>query len=446
MERSRMQRAAFVPHDGAMSIGVERAEGAYLTMADGVVRLDAAGGAIASNIGYGRPEVAAAVARALEETSYVVPVFATEDRLRLAERLVDDWLPAGLSRIYLGSGGSDAVDAALRLARKHFVARGKPERWKIIGRELSYHGATLATLGVGGHDKRRGDFLPYFQDVPKAPACYCYRCPLGLELTSCQTACVSEIERLILQEGPETVAAVIAEPIVGSTAGALTPPDSYWPLLRDICDRHGVLLIADEVMTGFGRTGERFGVDHWQVVPDIMVSGKGLGGSYLPITGVFAKEAVVGPLAKLGEDLMFYTYGGHPAACAAANAVLDIIEREGLVARSAAAGDYLAMGLSKLREHPEVGDVRGRGLLQAIELVEDSETKKPFPAEARMVQRVAAACFQAGVIVYPGGCDPARDVVCVGPPFIVSDEEIDRIVETLAGAVESAVNRYRKSG
>ena len=438
-ERSR--RFAFVPGGGA-PFPVARTEGAWLIAPDGRRVLDAAGGAIVSNVGHGRREVAEAMARALERTDYVVPPFATEERVALVERLLDRWLPPGLTRVMLTSGGSESVDAALRLARQHHVAAGRGGRWKVIGRDLSYHGATLAALAVGGHTKRRAGLEPLLLELPKAPACYCMRCPLGLALPGCGIACVDAVEAAIVREGPESVAAVIAEPVVGSTAGALVPPDAYWPRLAEICRRHGVLLIADEVMTGFGRTGRRFAVEHWGVVPDILVGGKGLTGGYAPMGGVFATDAVLAPLAARGEDVMFYTYGAHPAACAASLAVLDILEREALVERAAARGKQLSARLTAaLADHPNVAEVRGLGLLLGVELVRDRATREPFPSEAQLTRKAVGAGLGLGVFFYPGGCGAARDVLVLGPPFTVGDEEIELIADVLPRAIDAAVGR-----
>jgi adenosylmethionine-8-amino-7-oxononanoate aminotransferase len=382
------------------------------------------------------------VARTLEATSYLVPPFATDERIELAERLVERWLPRGLTRVTFMSGGSESMDAALRLARQHHVAAGRPERWKMIGRDLSYHGTTLATLAVGGHEKRRAGLEPLLIEWPKAPACYCLRCPLGLSRPTCHVACVDAIETLIEREGPETVAAVVAEPVVGSTAGALVPPDDYWPRLAEICRHHGVLLIADEVMTGFGRTGRNFAVDHWGVVPDILVGGKGLAGGYAPMGGVYASDAVLAPLAARGEEFMFYTYAAHPASCAAALAVLDIVEREGLVARAAEQGKRLLDRLrAALADNPHVAEVRGLGLLLAVELVRDRATLEPFPVATKFANRVVAAGFGHGAFFYPGGAGSARDVVCLGPPFTIGDEEIEFIATTLPRAIDDAAKR-----
>jgi adenosylmethionine-8-amino-7-oxononanoate aminotransferase len=445
VEGSSTERYPFVPRRGGAPLTIERAEGAYLYTADGRSILDAAGGAIVSNIGHGRREVAEAAARAIEETSYVVPVFATPGRMALVERLLDRWLPEGLTRVYLTSGGSESVDAAIRLARQHWVARGETRRWKVIGRQLSYHGTTVATLAAGGHEKRRKPFGPLLHDWPKAPACYCLRCPLEASYPSCELACAEALDALIESEGPETVAAFLAEPVVGSTAGAVSPPDDYWPRIAEICRRHGVLLIADEVMTGFGRTGKRFGVEHWGVTPDILVSGKGLAGGYAPIGGVYVSEEVVAPLAKSGEELMYYTFGAHPSACAAAEKVLEILEREDLVSRAAEQGEKLRKRLAPLEAHPHVAQVRGRGLLLAVELVKDRSTLEPFPAELNLTGRVVATGLGDGVFFYPGGSGSAQDVVLLGPPFIIGDPEIEKMVSTLERSIESVLARLPRS-
>jgi adenosylmethionine-8-amino-7-oxononanoate aminotransferase len=371
----------------------------------------------------------------------VVPPFVTASRARLVERLLDRWVPPGLTRAVFTCGGSESVDGAVRLARQHHVSAGRAGRYKVIGRELSYHGVTLATLAIGGHGKRRAGFEPLLLPHPKAPACYCFRCPLERTYPDCAVACADAVEQTILREGADTVAAFIAEPIGGSTAGALVPPDEYWPRVAEICRRHGVLVIADEVMTGFGRTGRKFGVDHWGVTPDILIGGKGLTGGYAPMGGIFATEEVVEPIIAAGDELMFYTYSAHPAGCAVADKVLEILERERLVERAAALGKVLHQRLERLTSHPHVADVRGRGLLQAVEIVLDKGTLEPFPKEARVTSKVVAAGLAEDVFFYPGGTDPARDVITLGPPFIVTEAEIDRMVEVLGRAITSAAER-----
>ncbi|MCK6555053.1 aspartate aminotransferase family protein [Candidatus Binatia bacterium] len=440
MEAERAQLYPFVSGPGSVPVVIDRTEGVYLVTAGGQRVIDAAGGAVVVNIGHGRREVGEAYARASAETTFVVPPFATESRVRLVERLRRSWLPPELTRVVFTSGGSESMDSAIRLARQHHVSAGRSGRWKVIGRHLSYHGTTLATLAVGGHLKRRAGFEPLLVPMPKAPACYCLRCPLGLRYPLCAVACATDLERLIAEEGADTIAAFVAEPIVGSTGGGIAPVDEYWPTVAEICRRHGILLIADEVMTGFGRTGRRFAVEHWNVTPDILVGGKGLTGGYAPMGGLFVRDEVVAPLAAHGDELMFYTYSAHPGCCAAADTVLAIMEREHLVERAAEMGARLRTRLAVLEGHPHVAEVRGRGLLLGVELVRDKRTLEPFPASAGLTMKVVMAGVANGVFFYPGGTDPARDVITIGPPFIIEDEHVEQIARALEAAIDTAVS------
>jgi adenosylmethionine-8-amino-7-oxononanoate aminotransferase len=433
-------RAALVPQKGVVPFRVASADGNYLVAPDGQRILDAAGGAIVANIGHGRSEVVEASARALQNLTYVIPPFATEERIRLGERLTSSWLPAALTRVGFTSGGSESVDAAIRLARTHQLAAGRPERWKVIGRELSYHGTTFGALSVGGHANRRAGFEPMLIDFPKAPSHYCLTCQLGRTTPDCREDAAGKLEEVIVREGADTVAAFIAEPVVGGAAGAVAPPDSYWPRVREICSKYGVLLIADEVMSGFGRTGRKFAVDHWGVAPDIMVGGKGLASGYAPMGGVYTTEEVVGPIADAGMDMMFYTFSGHPASCAAADKVLEIMERENLVARSATMGALLLERLGKLEGHPNVAEVRGLGLLQAVELVRDSNTLERFAPEDGIARKVQSIALKKGVFVYVAGSGEVQDVILLGPPFTIAEDEIEMIGAVLEESIDMAVS------
>lgn len=441
MTPEQAQQYAFLPF-GGLSLQVVSAQGSHFTTADGRRILDAAAGAIAANIGHGHPEVIDAAARAMREVSYVVPPFVTEHRARLVERLRRSWLPAGLTRCIFASGGSEAVDLALRISRQHFVAKGEPGRFKVIGRALSYHGTTLSTLDVGGHAKRRKGFEPWLHDWPKAPACYALRCEACRGEGACNLVCAAGVDEAIERAGAESVAAVILEPIGGSTAGALAPPDAYLPRVAEICKRRGVLLIADEVMCGFGRTGAKFAVDHFGVTPDLMIAGKGLAAGYAPMSGVYATDAVAEPIGAAGMEVMYYTYSAHPASCAIADKVLEIMERDGLVARAAASGARLRSRLeAELGDHPNVAEIRGRGLLLAVELVRDRTTREPFPANAKLTGAVVAAGLAHGAFFYPGGCPPAQDVVVLGPPLNASDDELDACAGLLRKSLDAALAR-----
>lgn len=415
------------------------AHGAYLTTVDGRDILDAAGQACVSNIGYGRREVAEAAAQALVDFTHALPPLATPQRLQLVQTLLDKWLPAALDRIHFVNSGSEATDAAIRLARQHHLARGNRGKWKVIGRDASYHGVTIGALGVSGHAQRRRGFEPLLSPVPQASACYPLRCRHCAGSGRCSLRCADDLEALIVREGAETVAAFIGEPIVGTSGGALVPPDDYWPRVQEICRRHDVLLIMDEVITGFGRTGRRFGFQHWDVQPDMVVAAKGFTGGYAPLAALITTQRVVEPLVASGDNIMFHTFGGHPAACAVACKVLEILDSEKLVERAAELGRYLDSRLDRLRAHPNVAEVRGRGLLWAVEIVRDKSTLEQFPESAGVTFAVVRAGLRHGVFFYFGGTGEVRDVICLGPPFIIERAEIDRMIDVLAQSIDEAV-------
>ena len=415
---------------------IVRGEGAWLVADDGRRILDAAGGAIVTNVGHGRMEVMEAVARSGAASSFVVPTWRTPEREALVVRLRRDWLPRGLHHVHLTSGGSEGVEAAVKIALQHFAARGETRRLKVISRELSYHGTTIAMAGLSGHRSRKRGLEGFLQTFPSAPTPSPLRCPLGRHHPDAGAYYVQATRAAIEAEDPSTVAAFVAEPITGSSGGAIVPPDSYLPGLRALCDEFGILLIIDEVMTGFGRTGARFGVEHWGVRPDLLVSGKGLAGGYAAICGVYATREVAAPIAESGFDVMFHTFAALPSACAAADKVLEILMREGLVARAATLGERLSARLhAKLDQHPNVAEVRGRGLLQAVEIVRDRDTLAPFDPSERITNRIVGRGLQHDVFFYPGGTGVARDIICLGPPLVSTEAEIDQMVDVLAQVI-----------
>ena len=423
MDAARLSRYPFVP--GPVPLTVVGGEGVWLHTDDGRRILDGAGGAVVANIGHGRPEPAAAAAEVLQGYAYTVPPFATEARVRLIERLVGNWLPEGMTRCLFVAGGSESVDSALRIARQHHVCRGDLNRTKIIGRSISYHGATLASLAVANHDRRRAGLEPMLADWPKADA-------LDAEA----------VRKLVEAEDPGTIAAIIAEPVSGASGAALVPPDDYLPGLRSICDDHGILLISDEVMAGFGRTGANFGIDHAGVVPDLLVGGKGLGGGYVPIGGVFATEAVVAPIAEAGQSVMYFTFSGSDIVCAVADRVLQVMEDEDLVARAAVQGERLRALLTEaLGDHPNVADIRGRGLLMGLELVADRSTGATFAG--RLSPKVVSEALERNCWVYPAGSAAVPDGILFGPAFTITDGELEQLVAITAEALDAAVASVR---
>jgi adenosylmethionine-8-amino-7-oxononanoate aminotransferase len=418
------------------TISIKRAEGVYLYTQDGQEIIDAAGGAIVTNIGHGNQRVVDAVAQATKETSYVVPPWITPARQAMLDALAD-WLPPSLTRVHCTSGGSESNEAAIKLALHYQQAVGQTKRTEIIGRSISYHGTTLATASISGHPHRKVGLeasLPNFLEV-ETP--YLLRCP---QTTKQGDYYVDALRDLIEHTGAENIAAMLAEPITGSSGGALVPPEDYWPKVRQLLSDNGILLIMDEVMTGYGRTGTDFGFQHWPIEPDILVGGKGLAGGYAPLGGVFATEAVGGAIEQAGFQVMFNTFGAHPAACAAAAEVLTIMREENLVQQAEERGTYLQQRLTDLlSNHPHVAEIRGKGLLRAIEIVKDRDTLEQFPLDAQISSQVVVNGLKKGVFFYGGGTGVVRDIVCMGPPLTISEAQLDQVAETLLACVDEAV-------
>jgi adenosylmethionine-8-amino-7-oxononanoate aminotransferase len=431
------QQVLFI-RGGFHPLHIERAEGAWLYTNDGRKILDGGSGAVVTNIGHGRNEIAEVAARTIRNLDYIVPVWTSPERERLVERLAR-WTPPGLKRFFFTSGGSEAVEAALKFALLYHKVHGKESKKKIIGRRFSYHGNTIAALSAGG-SSRRADYEHVLFDWPKIGPSYCYRCPWGKTFPGCDLDCATALEAEILRNGADSIAAFIAEPMMGSAGGAVPPVKEYWPKLREICTRYDVLLIADEVMTGFGRTGRHFAVDHWDVKPDILIGGKGLTGGYMPMGMIAVADAMVEEVENAKADFMFYTYSSHPLACAVADEVLAIMERERLVERSAEVGARLGAQLrEELSGHPMVGDIRGAGMFWGIELVHDKASRTPFAPEKHVTNRVLSAAVKRGLFFYPAtGMAGAAggDAMMITPPFIVGDPEIEFIVRNARGALD----------
>ena len=417
---------------------IVRTKGVYLETPDGTQILDAAGGAIVANIGHGRTRVAKAVAEATLNCTFVVPPWITPQRQELVERLQSDWLPPELSRIHLTCGGSEAVETAMKIALQYHCAKGEEQRINIIGRNLSYHGTTLATTAVGGHVQRKAGLAHALASHPRVQTPYPLRCPLGAYHPNATQYYLDEFTECIDKLGAHTIAAYLAEPIIGSSGGAIVPPDGYWQGIREICDQHDILLLLDEVMTGFGRTGKNFGYQHWPITPDILVSGKGLAGGYAPIAGVFSNDHIANTLGDAHLNVMFHTYAAHPAACAAAVEVLDILKEENLVNRSHEMGLLLNARLQDaFSNHPHIAEIRGEGLLQAIEIVQNRDSLEPYAAEHNIGNRVVKEAMRSNVFFYGGGNGETRDIICMGPPFIITEEEVDTMVSVLLDSVDT---------
>ncbi len=414
---------------------IDHADHVYLWDVDGNQYLDAVAGLGVVNIGYGRTEVADAMAAQAAKMPFNAGnVFSNEPSIRLAG-VIAELTPGDLNWVHFMSGGSEAVEVALKMARQYHVERGQPERDKVIGRWTSYHGATLGGLSVGGAVGRRAKYLPMLLDMPHIPPIYCYRCPFGLTYPTCQVTCADELEREILRVGPEKVAAFIAEPVVASVGGAIQPQAEYFPKIREICDRYGVLLIVDEVITGFGRTGTNFGIEHYGVVPDLMVMGKGISSGYAPLAAVAVREHVHQAFvdAKVSFEHIF-TYGGNPVSAAAGLAVMDIYRREHLAEAAASQAEAFAAALAPLSEFWFVGDIRTIGLMGGIEFVANHATKEPFPASQKVAVMVREASLRNGIVTYPGtgmAGGAAGDIISLYPPLTVGTAELDEMAEKL---------------
>jgi adenosylmethionine-8-amino-7-oxononanoate aminotransferase len=407
--------------------------------------IDASGGAAVSCLGHGHPKVIAALKAQVETLAYAHTSFFTSEA---AEELADTLIaaaPPGMARAYFVSGGSEAVEAALKLARQYFVERGEPERRVIISRRQSYHGNTLGALAAGGNEWRKAPYKPLLIDVPLIAPCFAYHFRADGESEEAYGLRVAgELEAEIRRQGPGTVAAFIAETVVGATAGAVTAVPGYFKRVREICDRHGVLLILDEVMCGMGRTGTLHACTQEGVVPDLMVLAKGLAGGYQPIGAVLVQGKIYDAFAQgSGFFQHGHTYGGHPSACAAALAVQRVLRDDGALARVAPLGERLAAALTeRFGNHHHVGDIRGRGLFRAIELVKDRATKAPFDSGLRLNARIKAEAFARGLMVYPmgGTIDGQRgDHVLLAPPYIIEPAQIDEAVDLLGQAVDAAI-------
>lgn len=418
---------------------IERGEGVYLYDTEGRRYLDASGGAIVANIGHGVREVVEAMADQAASVAYIHPTMFTSQPLEAYAQALAEVVPLPDARFYFLCSGSEAVETAIKLARQVQIARGEAERYLIIGRWGSYHGTTLGALAVTGKPAMRNVYVPLLRDMPHISPPYCYRCPFGLIRPMCELRCAEALEIEIKRAGARNVAAFIAEPISGATLGAVVPPPEYWPRVRQICDQYGLLLIADEVMTGFGRTGRWFGIEHWHVVPDIITMGKGTTGGYFPLSITAVRGEWVETIAALGDFIHGGTFSHHAVGAAVGLATLHYLQKHELITAAARKGKLLGAKLqAALGKLPCVGDIRGIGLMWGVEFVADRATKMPFPPKHHFAQRVADMAFEQGLILYPGhgGVDgEAGDHVMVAPPLIITEEQMDELVARLAKAI-----------
>jgi adenosylmethionine-8-amino-7-oxononanoate aminotransferase len=435
---------------GTLPVAVS-GKGVTLTDRDGKTYIDASGGAAVSCLGHQHPDVIAAMHAQLDKVAYAHTSFFTTDvSEELADLLVAN-APKGLGYVYMVSGGSEAMEAALKMARQYFVEIGQPKRSKFIARRQSYHGNTLGALAVGGNEWRRKQFEPLLIDVGRVSPCYEYRDRRADESPEQYgERLAKELEAKIAEIGGENVIAFVAETVVGATMGAVAAVPGYFKRVREVCDRHGILLILDEVMSGMGRTGTLHACEQEGIAPDLMAVAKGLGGGYAPIGATFATTKIVDAMKK-GSGLFQHghTYIGHALAASAALAVQKVIARDGLLAKVRSDGEYFETALrGALSGHPHVGDIRGRGFFRGVELVEDRATKRPFDPELSLHARVKAAAMRRGLMTYPmGGTIDGRlgDHVLLAPPFIATRAELDQIVERLAAAIDAGTQSLKRA-
>lgn len=416
-----------------------RAEGADIWDVDGRRWLDGSSGAMVCNIGHSNPRVLDAMRTQMDIATFGYRLhFETEPSERLAERLAQA-APEALERVFFVSGGSEAVESALKLARSYALAVGQGQRWKVVSRFPAYHGCTLGALSVTGYAPMTAPYAPMMAQMPKIPAPRAWLDGLPLDDPATGHHYADMLEARILEEGPETVLAFIVEPVGGASTGALVPPAGYMQRVRDICDRYGVLLIHDEVISGGGRLGRWFAGDHWGVVPDMITISKGFGSGYMPLGALIAKDSICETVLDHGSYPHGFTYAGNPLACAAGMAVMDVIEEDGLMANAMAKGNSLAMRLRALMQrYGFIGDVRGMGLLQAFELVSDRDSRAPMPKNLNAYDSLVEAAYDEGLIIYSrrsrGGHE--GDHFLVAPPMIVTDTQIDEIMEKLTRALD----------
>jgi adenosylmethionine-8-amino-7-oxononanoate aminotransferase len=420
-------------------------DGCYVVDADGRRYLDASGGAAVSCLGHGHPAVIEAVARQARAMAYAHTAFFTNEPMEALADLLIGNAPAGLSKAYFVCGGSEAMEAALKLARQYFVETGQPRRSRFIARRQSYHGNTLGALAVGGNAWRRAPFAPLLANVRHIAPCYAYRERLAGETEEAYgLRAADELETAIIDAGPESVIAFVAEPVVGATLGAVPAVPGYFRRIREICDRYGVLLILDEVMCGMGRTGTAYACEQDGIAPDLLTIAKGLGGGYQPIGAMLVSSRIDDALrAGSGSFQHGHTYLGHATACAAALAVQHTIRAENLLAAVRERGEELREVLRRrFADHPHVGDIRGRGLFLGLELVAERESKDPIDPAFALHGRVKRAAMERGLMCYPmGGTIDGRrgDHILLAPPYIISSDQLGELVEKLAAALDAAL-------
>ncbi|MCI0693798.1 aspartate aminotransferase family protein [candidate division KSB1 bacterium] len=430
---------------------IVRGEGVYLFDNEERRYLDASGGAMVVNAGHGNAEIARAIGEQAAKLAYVSGMQFTHEPVEELARELCAIAPAGLNKAFFLSGGTEATEAAMKLVRQYWMAKGQTKKYKVISRMPSYHGNTLGSMGVSGRQHYRTLFEPLYIDHPKIPPPICYRCPWGKTFPQCDYECAQELELAIQQADPETVAAFIAEPVLGSTGGAMVPPEQYYPRVLEICRKYDVLFIADEILCGMGRTGDWFAISSYGVTPDVLLVGKGLTGGYVALSAMLTREDIITTIRESGSEFLHaQTFAQHPVACAAGLATIRFLQQHDLLARCTEMGTLLHQELlAHLTDHPLVGDIRGRGLLAGIEFVRDKTTRAPFPRAWRVVELVSATALAHGLVVWTnvGHVDGKDgDLIMLAPPFIVTDEQVHEIVTILSRVLDMVAEEISHKG
>ncbi|MCY3771328.1 MAG: aminotransferase class III-fold pyridoxal phosphate-dependent enzyme [Gemmatimonadetes bacterium] len=403
---------------------ISHGRGCYLYDTEGRAYLDACAGVHVVSIGHGVEEIAEAMAEQARKVTFAYGQFTSQPQIDLA-RKITEMAPEGMGRVFFVSGGSEATEAAMKIARKYHIETGNPSKYQVVSCWQSWHGNTIGALSMSGRSAWRKDYTPYLLDFPH----------IGQHSTD-------ELERVIRQTGAEYISAFIVEPILGTSSAGLAPPDDYFSTIRDICDHYRILLIIDEVVTGYGRTGVNFGIDHWGIVPDLMATGKGLSSGYTPIAATIARDEIYDAIYETAPAFVHgHTYGGNPLSCATALAVQEYVESHHLVKRCAKMGEVMLEQLEPLTELPMVRTVRGKGLLCGVEFAADKERGTPFEPSLGVTGRVVREAFDRGVLIMPGAPGPLDGVngdhVAISPPYTVSENEVGRIATVLREAVET---------
>ena len=419
-----------------------RGQGCWIVDASGRRYLDASGQAAVVSIGHGIAEIGRAMAEQSSKIAFAhTTQFVSEPAEKLAARVLAI-APASFrngGRVYFTSGGSEATETAIKLARQYFLETKQPLRYRVVSRKQSYHGSTLGAMSVSGNVGRRAPYAPMIPEWGHVAPCFCYHCPFDKTYPGCNVACADDLDKFLRANDASSVAAFLFEPVVGATLGAAPAVDGYTARIAEICRQNGILVIADEVMTGMGRTGKPFASSHWGFEPDIILTGKGIASGYAPLGAVLVAPHIVDAFERGTATFMHgFTYQAHPVATAAGNAVFDYLEAHQLFEGVAPAGESLYKAIAKLASHPHVGQVRGLGLLQGVEFVKDKNTREPFPKDAGIAEKIRLAALENGVLLYPGQgtVDGSRgDHILLAPPFVIKPEEGELIADALCYAV-----------